>query len=97
MLAEENNPSKFFLIIKEELEGIHIDDIGNSEDLLRIVFMHEECANLKVFVYDGELTRNINKKKKPVVLQAGRCPLCDNVYRREYFFNKHVEYCESVK
>ena len=97
VLVEENNPSKFFLIIKEELEGIHIDDIGNSEDLLRIVFIHEECANLKVFVYDGELTRNVNKKKKPVVLQAGRCPLCDKVYRREYFFNKHVEYCESVK
>ena len=97
MLVEENNPSKFFLIIKEELEGIHIDDIGNSEDLLRIVFIHEECANLKVFVYDGELTRNVNKKKKPGILQACRCPLCDKVYRREYFFNKHVEYCESVK
>ena len=28
------------------------------------------CGNLKVFVDDGELTRNINKKKKPGVLQA---------------------------
>ena len=40
-----------------------IDDIGNLEDLLRIVIIHEECSNLKVFVDSGELTRNINKKK----------------------------------
>ena len=40
-----------------------IDDIGNLEDLLRIVIIHEECSNLKVFVDGGELTRNINKKK----------------------------------
>ena len=58
------------MIVKEELDGIYIRDIGNLEDLLRVVFLHEECGNLKVFV-DGEgLTGNINKKKKPVVLQA---------------------------
>ena len=49
------------MIIKEELDGIDKDDIGNLEDLLRIVFIHEECRNLKVFVDGGELTRNINK------------------------------------
>ena len=27
---------------KEELDGIDIDDIGNLEDLLRIVLIHEE-------------------------------------------------------
>ena len=46
------------MIVKEELDGIDIDDIGNLEDLLRIVFIHEACGSLKVF---GELTRNINK------------------------------------
>ena len=35
------------MIVKEELDGIDIDDIGNLEDLLRIVFIHEECGNLK--------------------------------------------------
>ena len=35
------------MIIKEELDGIDID-IGKVEDLLRIVFIHEECGNLKV-------------------------------------------------
>ena len=54
-----------FLIVKEELDCIDIDDIGNLEDLLRIVFLHQEFGNLKVFVDDGELTRNI----KSVFLQ----------------------------
>ena len=66
-----------FLIVKEELDYIDIDDIGNLEDLLRIVFLHEEFGNLKVFVDDGELTRNIKSVN-------------------QYFFNKHVKYCESV-
>ena len=49
----------------------------------------------KVFVDGGELTRNINKKKKnPGVLQAYRCPFCEKYFRREYFFQKHLEYCE---
>ena len=47
-----------------------MDDIGNLEDLLRIVFIHEECWNLKVFVDGGELTRNVN---------TDRCPLKTNV------------------
>ena len=85
------------MIVKEELDGIDIDDIGNLEDLLRIVFIHEECGNLEVFGDSGELTGNINRKKKPGVLQAYRCPLCDKCYRREFFVNTNVEYCESVR
>ena len=51
---------------EEELDVIDdIDDIGNLEDLLRKVIIHEECGNLKVLVDGRELTRNINKKKKP--------------------------------
>ena len=84
------------MIVKEELDGIDLDRIENLEDLLRIVFIHEECENLKVFIDDGELTRNINKNNNLGVLQAYRCPLCNKFYRREYFFNKDVEYFESV-
>ena len=49
------------MIVKEELEGIDLDAIGNLEDLPRIVFIHEEWGNLKVFVDGGELARNISK------------------------------------
>ena len=52
---------------------------------------------IKVFVDGGELTKNINEKKKPWVLQAYRCPLCDKCFRRQYFFNKYVEYRESIE
>ena len=85
------------MIVKEEPDDIDIDDIENLKDLRRIVFIHEECGNFEVFVDSGELTGNINKKKKAGVLQAYRCPLCDKCYRREYFFNMNVEYCESVR
>ena len=67
------------VIVREELHGI-IDDIGHLKDLLRIVFIHEECGNLKVFVDGGGLARNINKKKKPGVLQGYRCSVCDKCY-----------------
>ena len=36
------------MIVKKELDGIDVDDIGNLEDLLRIVFVHEECWNLEL-------------------------------------------------
>ena len=90
----KHKPSEKNVIVKEELDGIDIDDIGNLKDLLRIVFIHEEYGNLKVFVDGRELTGNINK---PGALQTYRCPLCDKCYRREYFFNTNVEYCESVR
>ena len=61
----------------EELNVINdIDDIGKDlgynfiiilQDLIRIAIIHEECGNLKVFAEGGELSRNINKKKKPGV------------------------------
>ena len=43
--------------------GIYTDDIGNLEDLLKLVFIDKKCGHLKVVIDDGELTRNINPKK----------------------------------
>ena len=57
------------------------------ENLLRIVFIHGKCGNLKGFVDGGELAKNINKKKKSGVSQANRCPFCDKCFRRDYFLN----------
>ena len=72
-------------------DGVDIDDIGKIEELPRLLFIDEECGNRKVFVDGGQLTRNINKKEKSVVLPAYRCPLCDKCCGRECFFINHVE------
>lgn len=63
----------------------------------RLVFINEEYWNLKVVAGDEELFVSIKKKKKAGVLQAYRLSLCDKCYRQDCFFNKHVEYCESVR
>ena len=68
---------------------IYLDDIGNLE-VLRVL-INEEYGNPKVVVDGREVTRNINQIKKPGVLQACRCLLCEKCYRREYIFNKHLE------
>ena len=61
---EEDNPSEKNVIVEEGLDGVDIDDVGNLEDSLRLLFIDEECENL-IVVNDGwELTRNINQKKK---------------------------------
>ena len=48
---------------------VDIDDIGNLQNLPRLVFVDEECWSLKVVNDGGELTRNINQKKKSEVSQ----------------------------
>ena len=88
-------PFKKIVRVKEELDGTDRDDIRKLQDLL--VLINEDCENSKEVVDGGNFTRNINQKKKPGVLEAYRCQLCDKCYRREYFFNKHLEYCESVR
>ena len=45
--------------------------------VVKVVIDEEERHGIDV----GELTRNIAKKKKPDVLQAYKCPLCDICYR----------------
>ena len=61
VIVEKDNPSE--KNVTEELDAIDIDDIGNLEDLLRIIFIHEECGNLKVFVGGGEFTRHKRKEE----------------------------------
>ena len=64
LTEEEDNPLEEKVVLdQEELDGVDIDGIRNLEDLRRIVFI--------------EPTKSIDKKKKPDVLRAFRCPLCD--------------------
>ena len=37
-------------MVEKDLDGIDIGDIGNLENILRIVFINKECGNLKVAV-----------------------------------------------
>ena len=69
-MEENSKPLRKAIIGVEEPDCVDVDGIGNVEDLPRRVFLDEECENLKVVVDGGELTRNINKKKKPVLVQA---------------------------
>ena len=57
------------MTVEEELDCIDIDDIGKLEDSPRLGFIDEECGNVIVVNDGGELTRNINQKKKSDVLQ----------------------------
>ena len=59
--------------------------------------MYEKCGKLKLVIDSGELTKNINQKKRSGVLQAYRSSLSDKCCRRAYLFNKEVEYCELVR
>ena len=71
------------VIVQEGLDIIDIDDIRNLVDLIKVLSIDEESGNLKVIVDGGELTRNINRKKKSDVLQAYECSLCDKCYKRD--------------
>ena len=52
------------MTVEEELDCIDIDDIGKLKDSPRLVFIDEDCGNVIVVNDGGELTRNINQKKK---------------------------------
>lgn len=47
-----------------------MDEIGNLQDLLRLLFIHEESGHLKNVVDGREFTRDINKKKKSDALKT---------------------------
>ena len=79
--------------------GIDIDDSENLDDFynLRVVFIDEECGNLKVMV--ESLLETLTKRRSQtfyrlIDLQIVRSPL---FCRQGHFFNKQVEYCESVR
>ena len=60
---EEHKPSEIVV------NRFDIDEIDNFEGLPRFVFINEECRNLKVVNDGGELTGDINQKKKSNVSQ----------------------------
>ena len=61
---KRSNSSEKNVIVEEELNCIDIDDIGNLEDLFRLMFINEECGNLIVVNDGGEPTENISQKRQ---------------------------------
>ena len=51
-IEEQDNPSDIVITVEEELDGIDMDGIRNLVDLPRLMFIDEECGNLKVVVDD---------------------------------------------
>ena len=45
VLIEEGSTSEKIVIVEEELDCIDINNIRNSENLLKSVLIHEECGN----------------------------------------------------
>ena len=64
-------PSNKVNAVHEEQDGI--DVTGNLMDWPKLMFINEECGNLKLVVDGGLFTRNNNRKRKPEALQAYRC------------------------
>ena len=52
-IEEEDNPSDKVVTFEEELDGIDVNGIGNLVVLPRLIFIDEECENLKVIVDGG--------------------------------------------
>ena len=65
VFIEEDKPSEKVVTAEEELNRFDIDSIG----LPRFVFINDKCGYLKVVNDGGELTRDINQKKKLDVSQ----------------------------
>ena len=59
-IEEKGYSSEKIVIVEEELDGIDVNNIGNLEDLLMLVFINKECGYLKAVADGEEVTRNIN-------------------------------------
>ena len=63
----KRSPSNKVVTVQEELDGIDIDGIGNLMDLPGLMFIDQECGNLKE-IFDGEeLTKSNDRKRKSEV------------------------------
>ena len=71
-MKNKTNLHKRLVIFEKELVRLDIDAIGNLEFRItpKPMFRDEEYGNCKLVVGGGELTRNIDKKKKP---RVNRC------------------------
>ena len=64
---------------------VDINEIGNLEDLLRAVFINEECGNLKVVIYGRCLLEILTRRRsetfyEPLDLQSVTNAVGEGIY-----------------
>ena len=67
---KKKQPFRKNVIVEEELDCTDIDEIGNLEDSLRVVFIDEEYGNRIVVNSGGELTRNISQRRSHAIYNS---------------------------
>ena len=84
-IEEETPQSNKVVTVEEKLDEIDIDRnlLETYWNYHKLMFINEECWNLKVVVHGGELTRNNDRKRKSEVLQTYICPLLDKCYKQD--------------
>ena len=66
----------------------------NVEDLPKLIFVDEKSGNIRVVVHEDGDTGTSKSDTKSGELTTYRCSFCVKCYKRELFYEKHVEYCE---
>ena len=75
----------------------YIDGIGDLVDLPRLMFIDEEFRNLKAVVDGGELTRNINRKKKSgVLIHFTDCPTWSDAIQNIQHEDQYCIFCNNI-
>ena len=66
-------------------------------DLPRLMFIDEEFRNLKAVVDGGELTRNINRKKKSgVLIHFTDCSTWTDAIQNIQHEDQHCIFCNNI-
>ena len=93
---EEKNPSEELVISEEEIAALDTSAMkeSNVEDLPKLTFIDEKTGNMRVVVHEGGSTERTKSDIKSGELPTYRCSFCGKCYKRELFYEKHVEYCE---
>ena len=76
---------------------VDINEIVNLEDLLRAVFINEECGNLKVVIYGRCLLEILTRRRSETFYEPLDLQSIKRSDRWGHLFNWPVEYCEWVK
>ena len=66
----------------------------NVEDLPKLIFIDEKSENMREVVHECGSTETTKSDTKSGDLAIYRCSFCGKCYKRELFYEKHVQYCQ---